>query len=100
MKRIVFHPEARKELRDAVAYYETQRTGLGSALRSAIEMATQMIQQVPGIGSLYLGTPIRKFLARRFPYTIYYREFDDRIWIAAVAHQKRRAGYWLDRLPK
>jgi hypothetical protein len=32
-------------------------------------------------------------------YTIYYVELDQTIWIAAVAHQKRRPGYWSDRSP-
>jgi hypothetical protein len=30
---------------------------------------------------------------------VYYVELDDAIWIAAVAHQKRRPGYWTRRKP-
>jgi hypothetical protein len=33
-------------------------------------------------------------LLKRFPYTVYYLELDHSIWIAAVAHQQRRPGYW------
>jgi hypothetical protein len=41
----------------------------------------------------------RKVRLHRFPYTVYYVDLDDSIWIAAAAHQKRRPGYWSHRDP-
>jgi hypothetical protein len=41
----------------------------------------------------------RKRRLYHFPYTVYYVEFDESIWIVAIAHQKRRPGYWTDRVP-
>ena len=35
-----------------------------------------------------------------FPYTIYYVALDDSLWIAAMAHQRRRPGYWSRRHPE
>jgi toxin ParE1/3/4 len=29
-----------------------------------------------------------------FPYQIFYTELEDAIWIAAVAHGRRRPDYW------
>ncbi len=34
----------------------------------------------------------------RFPYSIIFRVDSDRIYVIAVAHAKRRPGYWKDRL--
>jgi hypothetical protein len=31
---------------------------------------------------------------RRFPYTIFYIELENQLWLGAVAHQSRRPAYW------
>lgn len=99
MKPVVYHDEAKAELAEAMAYYESQKTGLGNELLLEEEKAIAWIQQFPKAGSLFIKTKIRKCLVKRFPYTSYYLEMDKYIWIAAVAHQKRRPGYWLHRKP-
>jgi hypothetical protein len=43
---------------------------------------------------------LRKCFVRRFSYTIFYLELAEQIWIAAVAHQRRRPGYWRNRMPE
>jgi toxin ParE1/3/4 len=40
----------------------------------------------------------RKFLLRRFPFAVVYREFLSSIQVVAVAHGHRRPGYWKNRL--
>jgi len=37
---------------------------------------------------------------KRFPYLIVFREMDSEIQIIAVAHGRRRQGYWKRRLKK
>ena len=98
MKPIVFHPDAEAELDAAVAYYESQRTGVGLELKSAVENAIHIIQQNPQVYPNYKETNCRKCVLRRFPYTIFYRERAASIWIEAVAHQKRKPGYWESRM--
>jgi toxin ParE1/3/4 len=100
MKPIGFHSKAEEELDEAVAYYQRQREGLGLDLQAEIEKATHRIQQNPRTHGLYKNTDFRKCVIQRFPYTIFYQELDDRIWIAAVAHQKRKPDYWLGREPE
>ncbi len=99
MKPIVFHPEARAEFDAAAVYYEQQREGLGLEFQEEVEAGVERIQQFPGSFPLHGQTGRRKHVLHRFPYTIFYLELDDSIWIAAVAHQKRRPGYWMDREP-
>lgn len=99
MKLVVFHAQARAELDQAVAYYEQQRHGLGVELLAEVQAAVSRIRQHPQIGSPHKATDYRKCLVKRFPYAIYYRNLQDRIWIAAVAHAKRRPGYWSRRKP-
>jgi hypothetical protein len=35
---------------------------------------------------------------RRFPYELYYAVEPDRLLVLAVPHQRRRPGYWIDRI--
>ena len=40
----------------------------------------------------------RRYLLRRFPYLVVYRTFDAAIQIIAIAHGRRRPGYWQERV--
>jgi toxin ParE1/3/4 len=95
-----FHIEAEREIEDAVDYYERQRIDLGRDVRIKMEEAAARIRRNPKLFSHFRNTDFRKCFVERFPYTIFFRELDDGIWVAAVAHQKRREGYWLDRTPE
>jgi toxin ParE1/3/4 len=96
---VVFHPEAEAEYNAAIAYYEGQRAGLGLALQAIVQAALTLIQKNPKIYAKRGGTEIRKCVLQRFPYNIFYEELDDSVWIAAVAHHRRRPGYWTHRTP-
>jgi toxin ParE1/3/4 len=98
MKPIGYHPEAERELDDAIDVYESQREGRGVKFRRAVERAESDIQRAPKASPKYKRTRCREYIVRRFPYAVYYEELDDFITIIAVAHGKRRSGYWLKRL--
>ena len=49
----------------------------------------------PGVGG---AVGVRRFSLARFPFAIGYLVKDDEIDVLAVAHLKRRPGYWFDRL--
>jgi len=40
----------------------------------------------------------RGALLHRFPYSVVFRSFEDVILIVAIAHAKRRTGYWNKRI--
>src|SRR5262249_52596197 len=100
MKPVVFHREAEAELDAAIAWYENQRAGLGLDLQENVEAAVALIQENPKRHSKYKQTDIRKCRVKRFPYTVYFVELDEAIWIAAIAHDKRRPDYWAAREPR
>jgi toxin ParE1/3/4 len=99
MKPVRFHQEAEREVDDASAYYEERREGLAREFISEVGYATAFIQEFPGAGTPYKKTQFRFHVIRRFPYVLYYADLPDRIWVAAVAHGKRRPGYWRNRRP-
>ena len=99
MKPVLFRIEARLELEEAVAYYESRRVGLGADFREKAEAAVGRISETPERWSP-LTNDTRRFLLRRFPYSIVYTMLPTHILIIAVAHQKRRPGYWSGRIAR
>jgi toxin ParE1/3/4 len=100
VKPPTIHAEAEAELRAAISYYESQREGLGREFRREFKLAVDRIRRMPEAFTAVDDQGTRKHQLRRFPYTIYYVALDDAIWIAAVAHQKKRPGYWSGRTPQ
>ena len=101
MKRLRLDGEAEVELRDAIAWYEHERSGLGQELWDEVQESFRLISQRPAIGAFVLRVrirpPVRRVPLRRFPYFIVYRERDTYVEVIAVAHQSRRPGYWRSR---
>ncbi len=99
MKPYTLHAEAEAELGRAFEYYERQQTGLAGDFRREFEAALQRVRDNPLSYPTEESTGARYCPLRRFPYTLVYVELDDRVWVSAVAHQRRRPRYWLDRQP-
>lgn len=91
-----FHSEADDEFAEAASFYELHLVGLGASFVAEVERAVSFIRERPDAGSP-LGRKVRKVLVPRFPYSVIYRQEADRILILAVAHQRRRPGYWRHR---
>lgn len=95
---LVFHPDAADELAEAAAWYDRQEPGLGDELEEAVVAGAVKIAERPLAWPIWEGRPaVRVFNLRRFPYRLPYVP-GDRVLILAVAHMKRKPGYWLSRL--
>ena len=98
MKGVGFHPEARAEFMAAVAYYNEQASGLGAQFIDEVERAVQLIADQPGLGMPgEQSRGLRRWLLRRFPYYVIYRSEPGTTLILAVAHHRKRPGYWRSR---
>jgi plasmid stabilization system protein ParE len=91
------HPEARLEFREAIAYYEDCRECLGLGFSREVYLSINSIAETPQLWSKFSFNS-RRFLTKRFPYSIIYQILEDSVLIVAVAHQSRKPGYWKDRL--
>ena len=97
MKPVIFHPEARNETDEAAEYYAAVSDELRSDFLDEIERLASEVARNPQRSARYKKTKYRHLVARRFPYVLFYAELEDAIWIVAVAHAKRRPGYWSHR---
>jgi len=97
-----YHPEARGELTTEAEWYEARRRGLGEDFVTDVERALLIIQEHPEAWPRWPGVtarvPVRKYVLQRFPFAVAYLVLDDTLVVLAVAHGKRRPGYWLARL--
>jgi hypothetical protein len=66
VKEIIFHPEARAEMREAVEFYEARLDGLGLRFLSAVEQTAERVSDHPEAGAP-LGGEFRKRIG--FPKT-------------------------------
>ncbi len=95
--KVRFLSAAREEFEAAAEHYEASSAGLGRRFLQAVRATTDVIRRHPEIGSP--RTPITRHLqVRGFPFTVVYRTSQDAITIVAVAHQRRRPGYWRGRV--
>jgi toxin ParE1/3/4 len=97
MKIIIFHPEAKTELRLSAKWYHSQQKGLGGEFRAEVEAAVSRIQTSPEAFGM-IKDEIRCHMVHRFPYGVLYKIYPDSIYIVAVMHLHREPEYWKNRL--
>jgi toxin ParE1/3/4 len=97
VKAVVIHGAARAELDDAMKFYENRAKGLGLDLQSRVERAVVEIQRNPHAWPPHKHLGVRKYFTERFPFTIFYMDLPDCIWIVAIAHGSRLPDYWSKR---
>jgi toxin ParE1/3/4 len=97
VKALEIHPAALEELKSAVVWYLERSEPAALEFVEEVDRAIELIVQSPRRwpGGEY-GT--RRFVLKRFPFAINYREKTSVVQILAVAHGHRRPGYWKKRL--
>ncbi|MFN8633514.1 MAG: type II toxin-antitoxin system RelE/ParE family toxin [Chloroflexota bacterium] len=93
MRQYELHREADAELTSAALYYDVELPGLGTRFLNAVLEAISRICEYPEIGSR-IGRIERRVFVTDFPYQVVYRPDGPSIRIVAVAHVRRRPGYW------
>ena len=100
--RVRIHPGASADLTSAGDWYEQQLSGLGADLADEVDHALDAIAERPMTWPLWPevgeAVGVRRFLLARFPFAVGCIVEGSEIVVLAVAHLRRRPGYWLDRL--
>ena len=101
MKPVRYDPEARAEYLDAVRWYAQRSVAAASRFDEHVSRAEAAIREAPGQWPRVSGVPheldVRRRLVDGFPFAMVYIELNEEILVLAVAHGKRRPGYWRKR---
>ena len=95
--KIAFLGPARDEMRRSAHFYDRQRKGLGDEFLGEVETLLGRIREHP-LAAPEIEPEIRSARVHRFPFQVVYTPEERRITVIAVMHNRRRPGYWRDRL--
>ena len=100
-------PGAVDDLQAGHDWYDEREPGLGRELAAEVFQTLDRALHHPSVLKKYEhpGLPaepvVRKIQLKRFDeYGIVYAIVGETLWVVAIAHAKRKPGYWLDRLAK
>ena len=90
---VEFLDEATGELIEAAIWYEAKESGLGVRFRDEIARVVNRITEDPLLWR-ERASGYRRVNCPVFPYFIPYFIREQKIIIAAIAHDRRKPGYW------
>jgi plasmid stabilization system protein ParE len=97
VKPLEIHPSDLAELKSALTWYLERNQITAVKFAAEVDRAVSLVIDSPARWpSGEHGT--RKFVLRRFPFAIVYREKQSAVQILAIAHGHRHPGYWKGRL--
>ena len=97
VKRLIIHPAALEEMKSAVAWYMERSETAALNFVAELERGIDQILEAPSRWP-HGGQSTRKYVLRRYPFAVVYREKETAVEILAVAHGYRRPSYWKGRL--
>ena len=92
-----FLPPAQAELLEGISYYSTIRAELGLRFEQAVADAVRSAVAHPERGAPR-SKNTRRWLVKGFPFGIIYRVNEAGLLVVAVAHQRKRPEYWVQRV--
>jgi len=93
---VTFHRSASAEFIEASEWYETKRIGLALEFIAEIDSCVSLASKKP-LQFAVVREDIRRVVAHRFPYSIYFRAEKHRIVVLAIFHGSRDPTIWLAR---
>ena len=96
-KRIRIKPQAQQEINEAFDWYFKHSPEAADAFLTEIGASLTQIASHPQLYPAFTKNTRKRVLAN-FPYSVIFQEKDDVILVVAVAHAKRRPGYWHGRI--
>ena len=91
------HPKALEEAEAAVSWYRGRSALAALRFLDELDSAISQLAFNPSGHALFEGTT-RRIVLPHFPYMLIFRERAAWVEVIAIAHRRRRPGYWRERL--
>ncbi|HXE55808.1 MAG TPA: type II toxin-antitoxin system RelE/ParE family toxin [Tepidisphaeraceae bacterium] len=99
--RVIIRHQAEVDITDAALFYERQRAGLGHEFLSEINSALASAAENPFRYPCFRRRPeVRRILAKRFPYRLFFVRRPGAIVVFRVLHAARDEREWKKNVPK
>jgi len=95
-KPLELHPGAEEDYLHTLAWYRDRNVSTAVKFDGAFWQAIHAIEDAPDRWPVYFSH-FRRYTLHQFPFSIVYRVETSRVFVLAVAHGRRRPGYWKDR---
>jgi len=96
MLPIDYLSDARRDFDESFDWYSERSTQAAIRFADAVDAALMQLAarptRFPSSDGVHRECPVKKF-----PFRIVYRLAENRVLVVAIAHAKRRPGYWKDR---
>ncbi len=90
---VVFHPAAVEEAQAARQWYATRSQSAADSFLAELDRGIEAVALAPERWPPFVhGT--RRYLFQRFPFQLVYRVVNASVQVVALAHGRRRPGYW------
>jgi len=90
---VEFADQAKVDVDEAFDWYASKSIDALDGFLRALDHAVGVVSSGPEIWPQFeAGT--QRYVFRRYPFSLIYRAFEDRIVIVAVAPHRKRPGYW------
>jgi plasmid stabilization system protein ParE len=94
------HPDAEAEYRAAAEWYDDDYPGRGDRFVDQVEASFARVREAPRSFPFWRRRrDVRACVVPRFPFTVFFVAEPEGVMVYAVAHDKRRPGYWQRRIP-
>lgn len=98
MRRVRILSAAELEAAEAAEWYESRCRGLGVDFIAAVDTAIDRLALNPDAYPIWRdGRAFRRLVLDRFPFVVFFRVLGEEVEVVAIAHAKRRPGYWVGR---
>ena len=93
---LIIRPEAEADIAEAFDWYENRVPGLGSEFLLVLDALFNSILRNHLIYPIVYKT-VRRALARRFPYAVFFITEETKVVVLSVFHVKRSPRIWMGR---
>lgn len=97
MRSLILAPEAVVDARQAYAYYEAQRPGLGESFLRSLDARVQLIHRSPEMFAIEF-LDYRRVMVRRFPYAVLYHCDESTVTVYGIFHTSADPQKWKSRV--
>jgi plasmid stabilization system protein ParE len=98
IRQVVVRPLALEDIAEAVTWYEDQCPGLGEQLTDEVVKAVRRAQESPDLFRILRPRDgLRRVLAERFPYRVFFSISGETLYVHAVLHGARNDRHWRNR---